>query len=148
MVESSLTWTGFYKGLFYQTNKHLFSAFENKIRHVIVDFAEEMPAMHQAFGYRFGWDEWEYEEWQRHAVMRGARDINDDDIFFLADLDELVSRGYLDAVSRCDPFPNMMDANGRLAVEKCEIKTCVLAPFQYHFSCVRKNGILLNTVLV
>jgi hypothetical protein len=53
-----------------------------------VDFKREIPNMVKQFGYRWQWQAWEFEEWQRHSVLRGAQDIGDTDIFALGDVNE------------------------------------------------------------
>ena len=95
--------------------------------------------MLNAFGYRFGWDPWEYEEWQRHAILRGAGGIGDEDILVLADVDEVMSRGYIDAVRKCEPFPKIREG-GRAIQENCQVMTASIVSFQYHFGCLRPNG--------
>jgi hypothetical protein len=129
IVEGALSFTGYYKGMHFRHNEQAFAKYSSKIRRVEVDFVQEMPAMVQAFGYRFGWDEWEYEEWTRHATLRGAHGIGTDDLFLLADVDELVSRGHLQAMARCEM--NMVKAPA------CEVRLIPLMLYQYHFGCNR-----------
>jgi beta-1,4-mannosyl-glycoprotein beta-1,4-N-acetylglucosaminyltransferase len=100
LVEATRTHTGLPKPLYYQDNKHLFSEFESKIIHVIV---EDMPmSTHEiqdaispqdrlwlAGGYQMG-DNWVRERFQRNAIMRGLVDASDDDIIIISDADEIV----------------------------------------------------------
>ena len=134
IVESSTAFTGFAKEMHFLKNQKAFEPYMDKIRRIQVDFKKELPNIKKAFGYRYAWMAWEFEEWQRHAVLRGAQDMADDDIFILGDVDEIVSREYMNAVAHCDPFPKLKQS-GQILQSDCEVQSLFLFAFQWHFGC-------------
>lgn len=136
IVESATTFNGFEKEMLYLKHEHMFEPYKDKIRRVEVDFKLEIPNMVKQFGYRWAWQAWEFEEWQRHSVLRGAQDIGDTDIFALGDVDEIVSREYMNAVAHCDPFPKLRQS-GVAKQEDCETRKMYLFAFQWHFGCYK-----------
>ena len=91
LVESPFTHTGNPKPLYYDENKKRFSKFNDRIIHIVVDdFPEmpnDMPIREKA---------WTRENWQRNAIVRGLpKDIKDDDILLISDLDEIPSPEYV-----------------------------------------------------
>ena len=90
-AESPLTHTGNPKPLYYAENKERFAKFNDRIIHVVVDdfptMPNNMPIREKA---------WTRENWQRNAIIRGLpKDINDDDILMISDLDEIPSPEYV-----------------------------------------------------
>jgi beta-1,4-mannosyl-glycoprotein beta-1,4-N-acetylglucosaminyltransferase len=89
LVESTHTFTGHIKELYYEINKEKFIKFNHKIIHIIVDdFPYKYPNIH----YR-GHLQWHNEYHQRNCIKKGLDKIkdklNDDDIILMSDLDEI-----------------------------------------------------------
>jgi hypothetical protein len=80
LTESTRTFTGKEKPLFYAENKKRFKRFAHKIRHVIVDDSEYDPKT----------DVWQREFDQKNSVFRGLDDCRDDDFVIVSDVDEIV----------------------------------------------------------
>ena len=92
LAESTLTHTGKPKPLYYAENKDRFAKFSDRIVHIVVnDFPpmpEDMPVREKA---------WTRENWQRNAIVRGLpKDIGDDDILLISDLDEIPDPAYVE----------------------------------------------------
>lgn len=79
LVESTLTHQGKPKPLYYETNKHLFQKFHNKIIHIIVD---DMPSYN-------GNNSWELEHYQRNGILRGLQNCTEKDCVIISDVDEI-----------------------------------------------------------
>ena len=75
--ESTVTFSGDPKPLFYEENKEMFREFEDKIIHVVV---EDTP---------MDCDAYERDHHQKCAVARGRADAKDDDIIIFSDVDEI-----------------------------------------------------------
>lgn len=75
--ESTVTFSGDAKPLFYEENKEMFSEFADKIIHVVVD---DTP---------MDCDAYERDHHQKCAVMRGIRDAKPDDVIIFSDVDEI-----------------------------------------------------------
>ena len=91
LAESPLTHTGNPKPLYYAENKERFAKFNDRIVHVVVDdfpaMPDDMPVREKA---------WTRENWQRNAIVRGLpKDIKDEDILLISDLDEIPSPEYV-----------------------------------------------------
>jgi len=88
IVESTHTFVGKEKPLFYNENKHLFENFAKKIIHVIVDdFPHKYPNVNIHNN-----EVWQNEYFQRNAISRGIHCINglsNSDIIIISDLDEI-----------------------------------------------------------
>jgi beta-1,4-mannosyl-glycoprotein beta-1,4-N-acetylglucosaminyltransferase len=78
LVESSETFRGAPKPLYYQENKHLLKRFTDKIIHVIVDGHYETNSA------------WDREAFQRNQIMAGLKDCMPDDIILISDVDEII----------------------------------------------------------
>ena len=111
LVESTVSFTGKEKPLYYNDNKHLFKKFNDKIIHCIVDdvpncFEEAQKMflspkdelqknilMHclTTPNVPFGETQWLREFYQHESIRRGMlmADLNDDDMCFVSDLDEI-----------------------------------------------------------
>lgn len=75
--ESTVTFSGNPKPLYFEENKELFKEFEDKIIHIIVD---DTPMDCDAF---------KRDSHQKCAVMRGLKDAQNDDIVIFSDADEI-----------------------------------------------------------
>jgi beta-1,4-mannosyl-glycoprotein beta-1,4-N-acetylglucosaminyltransferase len=91
LVESTHTFTGDEKPLFYLENKLKFNKFNDKIIHIIVtDFPYKKPNINYD-----SQQQWENEYYQRNCIKRGLDKLinenylNDEDIIFTSDVDEI-----------------------------------------------------------
>lgn len=78
LVESTHTFTGQPKPLFYAENKKRFAEFEDRIIHIVVD---DMPAEAESTFVR--------EAHQRSAIGRGLDEAKPDDLIMVSDADEI-----------------------------------------------------------
>jgi hypothetical protein len=81
LVESALDHQGNAKPLYYAENKSQFSAFNDRIVHVVAD----LPT------YAETREPWDREHAQREAVRQGLEDASPDDVVLLCDVDEIPS---------------------------------------------------------
>lgn len=79
ITEATRTFQGGEKPLIFADNKHRFTKFQKKIRHVVVD---DMPDSSDPFVL---------EAYQRNAIARGLAGCQADDQIILSDLDEIPS---------------------------------------------------------
>ena len=79
LVESTFTFAGNKKDLFFDKNKNLYSKYLHKIIHIIVD---DVPNTENA---------WDNETHQRNCIDRGIEQLtlNDDDVIIISDVDEV-----------------------------------------------------------
>lgn len=111
IVESTVTFSGKNKKLFYDENKKRFDKFQNKIVHVVIDDTPEdffnLPFLqtpknkkeeikNKILNYldsSEGWGrhekQWGREIYQREGIFYGLSDCNDEDIILISDLDEI-----------------------------------------------------------
>jgi hypothetical protein len=92
LVEATQTHTNQPKPLHYQENRARFTAFHDKIIHVIVD---DLPQSS---------DPWIPENFQRNAIARGLTDCRPDDFVLVSDLDEIPRAATVEKMSREIPF--------------------------------------------
>jgi beta-1,4-mannosyl-glycoprotein beta-1,4-N-acetylglucosaminyltransferase len=87
IVESTHTFSGKEKKLFFNENKHLFKKFEEKIVHLIVD---DMPYKYPNINYD-NKEQWKNEYYQRNYMSNGLShiELHNDDIIIISDLDEI-----------------------------------------------------------
>jgi len=118
LVESTCTFTGQSKPLFYLENKNRFEKFNDKIIHVIVN---DMPYKYPNINYNLN-HQWENEYHQRNCIKRGIDSIinenflNDEDIILTADVDEIPNPNILiNAKNQKLSFNN--DTLNRLALD-------------------------------
>ena len=126
IVESTITFSGKEKKLFYEENKEKFKKFNNKIIHVIVndtpeDFVNlpfiENPKNKQEeiknkilnyLNISEGWGrhekQWGREIYQRESIFYGLLDCNDDDLIIVSDLDEIPNLGGVSSFNFNDVF--------------------------------------------
>ena len=84
VIEGTKTHTGKSKPLYFAENLERFSAFADRIIHVVVDDFPEPPA-----GYTEQQASWMREDWQRNGIARGLKDAKPDDIVIVGDVDEI-----------------------------------------------------------
>jgi beta-1,4-mannosyl-glycoprotein beta-1,4-N-acetylglucosaminyltransferase len=92
LVEATQTHTNQPKPLHYQENRARFSAFHDKIIHVIVD---DLPQSS---------DPWIPENFQRNSIARGLTHCRPDDFVLVSDLDEIPRATTVEKMSREIPF--------------------------------------------
>tara|TARA_A100001015_G_scaffold319612_1_gene443034 strand:+ start:1124 stop:1954 length:831 start_codon:yes stop_codon:yes gene_type:complete len=89
LVESTHTFTGHQKKLFYNENKKIFDKFNHKIIHIIVD---NIPYKYPNINYQQN-DQWQNEYFQRNCISKGINQIKDilidEDIILTSDVDEI-----------------------------------------------------------
>lgn len=88
IVESTHTFSGKEKPLFFNENRNLFEKFINKIIHIIVD---DFPYKYPNIDYEKQ-QQWENEKYQRNCISRGIDLIenkNENDLIIISDLDEI-----------------------------------------------------------
>lgn len=90
--ESTVTFSGDPKPLYYAENKEMFKEFEDKIIHVVVD---DTP---------MDCDAYERDHHQKCAVARGLKDCQPDDVVIFSDVDEIPNPETLRAI-----LPNIED---------------------------------------
>lgn len=76
LAESTVTFSGIAKPLYYQDNKDRFKKFNDKIIHVVI---EDTPNCNP----------FERDVFQKNAIIRGLRNCSDEDIIVTSDLDEI-----------------------------------------------------------
>jgi beta-1,4-mannosyl-glycoprotein beta-1,4-N-acetylglucosaminyltransferase len=85
IVESTHTFVGKEKALFFNENKHLFEKFNEKIIHIIVD---DFPYKYPNINIQNN-EQWKNEYFQRNAIHRGIQNLKDSDVIIISDLDEI-----------------------------------------------------------
>ena len=101
IVESTHTFIGKEKKLFFNENKHLFENFRNKIIHIIVD---DFPYKYHNVNICMN-DVWSNEYFQRNAISRGInyiKDLSQYDVIIISDLDEIPDPYTLDKIKQGD----------------------------------------------
>ena len=98
IVESTLTFAGNPKTLFFMENKHLFEKFNDKIVHIIVD---DLPYKQPYINYIKN-QQWDNENFQRNAIGRGIKLLNLslDDVLIITDLDEIPNPAIIDKIKK------------------------------------------------
>ena len=101
IVESTHTFTGKEKKLFFNENKHMYEQFSSKIIHIIVD---DFPykCTDTAISAE---NVWKNEYFQRNAISRGIQsitDVSNSDAIIISDLDEIPDPRTLDKIKNDD----------------------------------------------
>lgn len=89
LVESTVTFTGNQKKLYFENNKSRYSEYLDKIIHVVVS---DSPV---------GNDVWGREHFQRNQISRGLVDASPDDYVIVSDVDEIVRSSSLVSLIKC-----------------------------------------------
>lgn len=130
IAEATRTYRGQPKELLFKKNRDRFTAFADKITYVVVDdLLPEEEISKDAFNLA-----WVNENRQRNALARGLKDLRDDDVILVSDLDEI-------------PRPEKIAEAVRLA-RQGEVVRFVLDVFVYYanFKDYRTPRWLLGTV--
>jgi beta-1,4-mannosyl-glycoprotein beta-1,4-N-acetylglucosaminyltransferase len=88
ICESTRTFSGKPKELWYEKNKAMYTKYHDKIVHIIVD---DMPTSNNA---------WDLEKHQRQSISRGFPSMEDSDIILVSDVDEIPNPAILDMVRK------------------------------------------------
>lgn len=89
IVEGTKTFTNIPKPLYFKNNMERYSKFQNKIIHIIID---DYPEYENA---------WEYEYFQRNAIMRGLTGCKDNDTVIISDVDEIPCAETISQLAGC-----------------------------------------------
>ena len=94
IVEATKTHTGNPKPLYYLDNKELFKKYEDKIIHIVTDFAENYDFCKNIQGVN---EHWYREKYQREVIQIAIENINlkDEDIVIVTDLDEITNNNII-----------------------------------------------------
>lgn len=117
--ESTTTFSGKEKPLYFEENRELFKEFEDKIIHVFVD---DTPVDCDAFTR---------DSHQKCAVMRGLKDASDDDIIIFSDVDEI-------------PDPDTLTELINKGIEYGKIYALAQRNFYCYLNMEEKTGNLLS----
>lgn len=123
LVEATHTHSGHTKPLFYDINKHIFKEFQDKIVHVVVqDFPYQSPVREDR--------SWTNENFHRNCIKRGIDSLalNDDDVIFTSDLDEIADPEMLAKLRR-----------GELEYDKKGLNRCQLDMYYYNLNSKVKD---------
>jgi len=99
IVESTHTFVGKEKKLFFNENKQLFEQFTNKIIHIIVD---DFPYKYHNVNIQYSCI-WDNEFFQRNAISRGINyieNLSESDLIIISDLDEIPDPYTLDKIKK------------------------------------------------
>jgi len=101
IVESTHTFTGIEKKLYFNDNKSLFENFSKKIIHIIVDdFPYKYPNVNIENN-----NVWDNEFFQRNAISRGInyiKDLSQSDVIIISDVDEIPDPYTLDKITKSE----------------------------------------------
>jgi beta-1,4-mannosyl-glycoprotein beta-1,4-N-acetylglucosaminyltransferase len=114
IVESTVTFSGKPKNLFFNENKHMFEKFNDKIIHIVVDdtpvnfnnieFISNTSTQQDIFKNKIlkylnestGWNrnnpneiQWGREIYQRESIINGLLNCDDNDLIIISDVDEI-----------------------------------------------------------
>lgn len=123
LVESTHTFSGHTKPLYYEQNKEMFNAFADKIVHVVVrDFPFQTPVREDRT--------WTNEDFQRNAIKRGIDMLTlaNDDIILTSDLDEIA-----------DPEMVRKIRTGELQYDSFGLNRCQLDMYYYNLNTKIKD---------
>jgi beta-1,4-mannosyl-glycoprotein beta-1,4-N-acetylglucosaminyltransferase len=99
LVEATQTHTNKPKPLYYQENRARFSAFHDRIIHVVVD---DLPKSDDA---------WVPENFQRNCIARGLTNCRPDDFVLVSDLDEIPRAAVVKEMTRKIPYHDNLVSN-------------------------------------
>jgi beta-1,4-mannosyl-glycoprotein beta-1,4-N-acetylglucosaminyltransferase len=154
LVESELTHSGLKKPLYFLENKSRFSKFSHKIIHVIAELPEHISEnltpeeyyeilnkpMYPNIGdcynnnnlskkSQYYWGPWIREHLQRDSVSIGLEklNLNDSDIIYLSDVDEIIDGSILDIIS--GKKNNFLNFPYKIPIDRIY---CVIQKFYYY----------------
>lgn len=92
IIEATKTFSGIPKPLYYQQNSDLFKQWHNKIEYFIIDdySNEEVLEMgRKSSNVTFEHECWLNEFYQKEMIQRALENLNEEDIVFVSDVDEI-----------------------------------------------------------
>jgi beta-1,4-mannosyl-glycoprotein beta-1,4-N-acetylglucosaminyltransferase len=124
IVESTHTFAGKEKPLFYYENKKMFEPFNDKIIHIIIDdFTYKYPNINYNDN-----QQWKNEDYQRNCIKKGIdkiwNELNDNDIILTSDIDEIPN-----------PIILMKAKNNSLLFEHDRLNRLALDMYCYNLYC-------------
>jgi beta-1,4-mannosyl-glycoprotein beta-1,4-N-acetylglucosaminyltransferase len=128
LVESTHSFAGNEKPLYYKENKKMFEKFHDKIIHIVID---DMPYK-KGINYYDNNVAWKNEEHQRNCIKRGIEKINidDNDIIITSDIDEIINPEIL-----------LKAKNNNLKYNKSGLNRLALDMYYYNLNtCVSKQS--------
>jgi beta-1,4-mannosyl-glycoprotein beta-1,4-N-acetylglucosaminyltransferase len=131
IVESTHTFVGKEKKLYFNNNQDKFNFCKDKIIHIIVD---DMPYKYPNTNY-INNEQWQNEYHQRNCIKRGLEQIKlvDDDLIIITDLDEI-------------PNPNILNFL-KFNNHKFDILTLEMDLYYYNLNTMFKNKWLAARIL-
>ena len=101
LCESTMTFQGKEKPLYFESNKERFSQYLDKIIHVVVD---DMPTAALDGASSGADDNWNREFFQRNAIRRGLSSARNNDIIIVSDCDEIIRASTIDFLRERDGY--------------------------------------------
>lgn len=92
IVESNITHSGKPKPLFFDLNRERYSKYLDKISHVVVNIDPKEYDWTHDQRKNFNNASWLVENRQRNGILEGLKDLSDEDIVMVSDLDEIPNR--------------------------------------------------------
>jgi beta-1,4-mannosyl-glycoprotein beta-1,4-N-acetylglucosaminyltransferase len=91
ICEAPTTFSGKEKPLYYEQQKERYSKWAAKIKYFVIDenYSEEERAQAAASPNTAGADHWKHEFLQKESIKKALAHLNDDDICFIGDCDEI-----------------------------------------------------------
>lgn len=95
IVEGNMTFSNQPKKLIFQENIKRFSKYLPKIIHIVVDDFQNAPDLRKGKYFKQmpfilnNWKPWSNEVYQRNAILRGLKNLKNDDIILISDVDEI-----------------------------------------------------------
>ena len=133
LVESTVTFAGNPKPLFFNENKHKFSKYNDKIIHIIVTDTPIYKSLKTLKFVKGKCTALEREIFQRNCIDRGLLNIQlkDDDLILISDVDEIPDRNTLSTL-------NLIESG---------IHTLLQDFYYYNFSCKTPSLIVAAKIL-
>ena len=91
IIEAPTTFSGKPKPLYYEAQKERYSQFASKIKYFVIDesYGEEEIAQAYSSPNTQGADHWKHEFLQKESIKKALTHLNDNDIVFIGDVDEI-----------------------------------------------------------
>ena len=146
LVEATKTHSmGKPKPLYYAENKHLFDKYNDKIVHIVTDFAENHPFVTHITGVS---EHWFREIYQRECIVVGLDKLGltNDDILLISDADEIPKRDTV--VGFRNHSPRIRSPVYSLEMTLYYYTIELTTPRKWHHAKVVKYGTLKNFKLL
>jgi beta-1,4-mannosyl-glycoprotein beta-1,4-N-acetylglucosaminyltransferase len=120
IVEATKTFSGKDKPLYYEQQKDRFSHFASKIRYYVVSdvYSESERRLAETSPNTIGAAHWQTEFLQKESIKKSLTHLNDDDIVYIGDVDEIWDPEMLENLNLKHIEPNEFSyANGTAKIE-------------------------------